>query len=114
MSGHTNKKEDPRNDSSDEHYTCDNCDMAYCFNYANDNKICAGCVKKVNPDVPFDVIRLCINTTSEEEMMVFDYTPDEVTSIVTVLSHALEEWMTETDAYKKFRNKRGDQPNQIP
>lgn len=95
------------NKLADNHYTCDNCELAYCFNYSNDNKICAGRVKKVNPDVPFDVIRLCVNTTSEEEMMVFDYTPDEVTSMITVLSHALEEWMTESDAYKKFRNKRG-------
>ena len=90
------------NMSDDNHYSCNNCTQIYCFHYANENKICSGIVKNVDPDIPFDVIRLCINTTSEE-LQVYDYTPDEVSSIISVLSLSLGEWLSETKTYKQFR-----------
>ena len=88
----------------EDHYKCENCELVYCFDYANDNKICSGLVKNKNPDVPYDVIRLCINTTSEKEIMASDFTPDEASSIITALSHSLGEWMIRTKPYKKFRD----------
>jgi len=92
------------------HYTCGNCELAYCFDYANDNKICSGLVKNKNQDVPYDVIRLCINTTSDEEPIISDLTPDEVSSIITALSHSLGEWMTNTESYNRFRDNIGGEP----
>ena len=86
-----------------DHFGCNNCKLSYCMNYAKENKICSGVVKQVLVEMPFDVIRLCINTTSEG-LQVYDYTPDEILSIVSVLSHSINDWICNTKSYQKFRN----------
>lgn len=86
-----------------EHFSCYNCELSYCMNYTNNCKICSGIVKQVNPEIPYDVIRLCIKTTSEE-IQTYDYTPDESQSILIVLLHSTSEWMQEAKSYQKFRS----------
>jgi len=85
-----------------EHFGCNNCELGYCFHYLNKNKICSGIVKQPNPELHYDIIRLCIETS--DGIHPYDYTPDEVSSIVTVLNHSLGDWLNSTKAYQKFRN----------
>ncbi len=84
-----------------DHFGCNNCELGFCIHYSNKNKICSGVVKRINPDVPYDVIRLCIETS--EGMQPYDYTPDEANSIISVLSHSMGDWMANTKAYQRFR-----------
>jgi len=88
-----------------DHFGCNNCEQSFCMHYSNNNKICSGIIKQVNPDIPYDVIRLCIETTNDS-MQPYDYTPDEAHSIITVLSHSVGDWMANTKAYQKFRKQR--------
>jgi hypothetical protein len=81
------------------HFSCENCDRVFCIDYSNDNKICSGIVKK--PMISYDVIRLCIITNGEAT--VTDSSPDEIGSIITVLSHSLNDWMMSRKTYEKFR-----------
>lgn len=74
------------------------------MNYANNNKICSGIVKNVNPELPYDVLRVCISQYSNIEP--YDYTPDEALSLITVLSHSLGDWVNGTKAYQKFRTQK--------
>jgi len=83
-------------------YSCANCYLSYCMEYRNKNKICSGVVKNPNPDVPYDVIRLCIKQ-SGVPLQIYDYTPDEAQSMISVLSQSMADWMQSTDAYQIFR-----------
>ncbi len=94
------------------YYTCWNCELSYCMHYTNKNKICSGVVKSVDIDVPFDVIRLCIKT-SNEGIQTFDYTPDEVSSVITVLSHSMGDWLSNSPSYQRFRNRCTDHPSPV-
>jgi len=87
---------------SSDHFLCNNCELSYCVEYTEGNKICSGIVKQVNPDIPYDVIRLCIKTS--EGLQPYDYTPDEAHSIISVLSHSVGDWLNTTKAYQKFRS----------
>lgn len=86
-----------------DYYGCNNCELGFCVHYSNNNRICSGLVKNVNTEIPYDVIRLCIET-SNEGVQQYDYTPDEVHSIISVLSHSVSDWLVNTIAYRRFRN----------
>ncbi len=90
----------------DTYFSCKNCELSYCMEYINNNKICSGVIKSPNPKKPYDVIRLCIRTSNEDEIQTYDYTPDETSSIIIVLNHALGDWLTESKVYQKFRSKK--------
>lgn len=84
------------------HFGCDNCEMGFCMNYSLGDRICSGVVTKPLPEKPYDVIRLCIIDSNETQP--YDFTPDEANSIVTVLTHSIGDWLTNTKPYLKFRN----------
>lgn len=85
--------------------SCANCDVKSSVSFdSNGGKICCGHVRYPTKEVPFDKIRLCMLKPYDSHY--FDLAPDEALEIISVLTESVNNWMYNTKAYKKFRNRK--------